>query len=202
MNSLGWTCQRFLFLASSRGRQAMVRKGGFEPPCLSAPPPQDGVSANSTTSARFRLIITKPSLPIEEVKPRAIKVLQRQNRFLDSAEPHVNERFCSARNDKVGVNQSFPNTSQSPQTTSGPDWPRPPGPHRFLLRPSAPARFPALLNPHRESAGSRRSPRRKSWPLLHESPSGLQTRFAASRFYPSQSPTPARKPPPACPPSW
>ena len=30
----------------------MVRKGGLEPPCLSAPPPQDGVSANSTTSAR------------------------------------------------------------------------------------------------------------------------------------------------------
>jgi hypothetical protein len=29
----------------------MVRKGGFEPPRLSAPPPQDGVSANSTTSA-------------------------------------------------------------------------------------------------------------------------------------------------------
>ena len=29
----------------------MVRKGGFEPPCLTAPPPQDGVSANSTTSA-------------------------------------------------------------------------------------------------------------------------------------------------------
>jgi hypothetical protein len=30
----------------------MVRKGGLEPPRLSAPPPQDGVSANSTTSAR------------------------------------------------------------------------------------------------------------------------------------------------------
>src|SRR5215469_6268341 len=29
----------------------MVRKGGLEPPCLSAPPPQDGVSANFTTSA-------------------------------------------------------------------------------------------------------------------------------------------------------
>src|SRR5581483_6473575 len=29
----------------------MVRKGGFEPPRLSAPPPQDGVSASSTTSA-------------------------------------------------------------------------------------------------------------------------------------------------------
>jgi hypothetical protein len=31
---------------------AMVRKGGFEPPRLSAPPPQDGVSASSTTSAQ------------------------------------------------------------------------------------------------------------------------------------------------------
>ena len=31
----------------------MVRKGGFEPPRLSAPPPQDGVSASSTTSARM-----------------------------------------------------------------------------------------------------------------------------------------------------
>src|SRR5258708_35743848 len=31
--------------------EIMVRKGGFEPPRLSAPPPQDGVSASSTTSA-------------------------------------------------------------------------------------------------------------------------------------------------------
>ena len=31
----------------------MVRKGGFEPPRLSAPPPQDGVSASSTTSAKI-----------------------------------------------------------------------------------------------------------------------------------------------------
>ena len=34
----------------------MVRKGGLEPPCLSAPPPQDGVSANSTTSARCNVL--------------------------------------------------------------------------------------------------------------------------------------------------
>jgi len=33
-------------------RNGVVRKGGLEPPCLAAPPPQDGVSANSTTSAR------------------------------------------------------------------------------------------------------------------------------------------------------
>src|SRR5919198_4545461 len=35
----------------------MVRKGGFEPPRLSAPPPQDGVSASSTTSA-FLIVFT------------------------------------------------------------------------------------------------------------------------------------------------
>jgi hypothetical protein len=34
----------------------MVRKGGFEPPRLSAPPPQDGVSASSTTSALCKLL--------------------------------------------------------------------------------------------------------------------------------------------------
>jgi hypothetical protein len=30
----------------------LVRKGGFEPPRLTAPPPQDGASASSATSAR------------------------------------------------------------------------------------------------------------------------------------------------------
>jgi hypothetical protein len=29
----------------------LVREGGFEPPRLAAPPPQDGVSASSTTPA-------------------------------------------------------------------------------------------------------------------------------------------------------
>jgi hypothetical protein len=33
-------------------RNMMVRKGGFEPPRLTAPPPQDGASASSATSAR------------------------------------------------------------------------------------------------------------------------------------------------------
>src|SRR5579863_407974 len=37
----------------------MVRKGGFEPPRLSAPPPQDGVSASSTTSARARKTVVE-----------------------------------------------------------------------------------------------------------------------------------------------
>ncbi len=36
--------------------ERLVRKGGFEPPRLSAPPPQDGVSASSTTSAACNLI--------------------------------------------------------------------------------------------------------------------------------------------------
>jgi hypothetical protein len=35
----------------------LVRKGGFEPPRLSAPPPQDGVSASSTTSALGKLSV-------------------------------------------------------------------------------------------------------------------------------------------------
>ena len=35
----------------------MVRKGGFEPPRLSAPPPQDGVSASSTTSALCKSLV-------------------------------------------------------------------------------------------------------------------------------------------------
>jgi hypothetical protein len=41
------------------GLTKMVRKGGFEPPRLSAPPPQDGVSASSTTSA-LKSILCRP----------------------------------------------------------------------------------------------------------------------------------------------
>src|SRR5438445_10537409 len=64
----------------------MVRKGGLEPPCLSAPPPQDGVSANFTTSAltlgegthtypNFRCtdIITKPNDEERWQKGRSLK---------------------------------------------------------------------------------------------------------------------------------
>jgi hypothetical protein len=40
-----------------------VRKGGFEPPRLSAPPPQDGVSASSTTSA---VLIDDLAIPVGE----------------------------------------------------------------------------------------------------------------------------------------
>ena len=46
----------------------MVREGGFEPPRLSAPPPQDGVSASSTTPAMTRALIDPPVQP-EEEKP-------------------------------------------------------------------------------------------------------------------------------------
>src|ERR1700704_3348104 len=35
----------------------LVRKGGFEPPRLTAPPPQDGASASSATSARGKVRI-------------------------------------------------------------------------------------------------------------------------------------------------
>src|ERR1700689_4397292 len=38
-------------------RRTLVRKGGFEPPRLSAPPPQNGVSASSTTSALCELLV-------------------------------------------------------------------------------------------------------------------------------------------------
>src|SRR5438309_359712 len=40
-----------LSIWNQKSFQILVRKGGFEPPRLSAPPPQDGVSASSTTSA-------------------------------------------------------------------------------------------------------------------------------------------------------
>ena len=35
----------------------MVRKAGLEPAWLAPPPPQDGVSANSTTSALFKILV-------------------------------------------------------------------------------------------------------------------------------------------------
>ena len=41
----------------------LVRKAGLEPACLSAPPPQDGVSANSTTSALLQLLDTNDLAP-------------------------------------------------------------------------------------------------------------------------------------------
>src|SRR5579885_2074751 len=40
------------FVGPQGAMECLVRKGGLEPPCLSAPPPQDGVSANFTTSAQ------------------------------------------------------------------------------------------------------------------------------------------------------
>ena len=40
-----------LEIADSRAINS-VPKAGLEPACLAAPPPQDGVSANSTTSAK------------------------------------------------------------------------------------------------------------------------------------------------------
>src|SRR5437867_1996473 len=40
-----------LILDSSNSSLVLVPKGGLEPPRVSPPPPQDGVSASSTTSA-------------------------------------------------------------------------------------------------------------------------------------------------------
>ncbi len=39
-----------------RDGMKLVREGGFEPPSLAAPPPQDGVSASSTTPAAAMII--------------------------------------------------------------------------------------------------------------------------------------------------
>jgi hypothetical protein len=38
-------------VSSRKKRLELVRKAGLEPAWLAPPPPQDGVSANSTTSA-------------------------------------------------------------------------------------------------------------------------------------------------------
>ena len=46
----------------------MVRKAGLEPACLSAPPPQDGVSANSTTSAISQIATAGQELIIAKGK--------------------------------------------------------------------------------------------------------------------------------------
>ena len=48
-----------------------MRKGGFEPPRLSAPPPQDGVSASSTTSAIFLQMLSRA----EGSEPSILSVL-------------------------------------------------------------------------------------------------------------------------------
>ena len=43
-------------LASIEAKE-LVRKAGLEPAWLAPPPPQDGVSASSTTSALFKILI-------------------------------------------------------------------------------------------------------------------------------------------------
>jgi hypothetical protein len=56
-------CQAVAIVGSSnQGKKKMVRKVGFEPTRLAAPPPQDGASASSATSARgiVKLIVAKP----------------------------------------------------------------------------------------------------------------------------------------------
>ena len=72
---------------------AMVRKGGFEPPRLSAPPPQDGVSASSTTSAGCKLHALN-NLAISASQLRLHRILHRPFAFytplwrLQVREPH------------------------------------------------------------------------------------------------------------------
>jgi hypothetical protein len=53
----------------------MVRKGGFEPPRLTAPPPQDGASASSATSARgeVRKKRTRSVYPASALELRAVR---------------------------------------------------------------------------------------------------------------------------------
>src|SRR5579864_3565897 len=49
----------------------LVRKGGFEPPRLSAPPPQDGVSASSTTSAQGQNLTAQQQFIIAKRNPHS-----------------------------------------------------------------------------------------------------------------------------------
>src|ERR1017187_377305 len=48
--------------------KVVVRKGGFEPPRLTAPPPQDGASASSATSARGKVRKTRSRPEIGRLK--------------------------------------------------------------------------------------------------------------------------------------
>src|SRR6266566_6284536 len=52
----------------------LVRKGGFEPPRLTAPPPQDGASASSATSARGKVRIDPSTFhkSRQRSEPRAV----------------------------------------------------------------------------------------------------------------------------------
>src|ERR1700730_9086632 len=57
-----------------RKGDVLVRKGGFEPPRLTAPPPQDGASASSATSARGKVKKSKQVLqPSRRYKTRAVR---------------------------------------------------------------------------------------------------------------------------------
>jgi hypothetical protein len=71
----------------------MVRKGGFEPPRLSAPPPQDGVSASSTTSATFS---TKSFLRERDPEAVILNVLNLiMEASFDKSEPDIEVfRIC------------------------------------------------------------------------------------------------------------
>ena len=80
----------------------MVRKGGLEPPCLSAPPPQDGVSANFTTSARCKNrcfnYLAGPRLRVTLIAPAEYVFRARCGIFLRSlvrqANKELMDRVC------------------------------------------------------------------------------------------------------------
>src|SRR5690242_4505881 len=98
----------------------VVRKGGLEPPCLSAPPPQDGVSANSTTSAQTR-----------KISWRGITIIAKQQvgkELLDgSLESRVRTRVSSKWATGPGI-------SRLQRRIWDRGWRRPPGHHQFRSR--------------------------------------------------------------------
>jgi Protein of unknown function (DUF1186) len=72
--------------------KTMVRKGGFEPPRLSAPPPQDGVSASSTTSAGSKLHV------VNNLAMSASAGICDCTGLLHSTRPSGRSRFASRTN--------------------------------------------------------------------------------------------------------
>src|SRR5450755_2095293 len=95
----------------------MVRKGGFEPPRLSAPPPQDGVSASSTTSA-LKSISCRPLEEYLACMPHAESLLQQPH-----AESLLQQQGCRHRASLV-----YTRSSEAVQVQSRPanhdSWPR------------------------------------------------------------------------------
>jgi hypothetical protein len=80
--------------------RTMVRKAGLEPACLSAPPPQDGVSANSTTSAYLKILswrhLQQPIsafLPARSVRSNRVLILIVPSLFGPGV-PEIGKTLC------------------------------------------------------------------------------------------------------------